>query len=207
MAAMKSSIVPAAVTRVGWTLTLPDHSIPIVELEPRFSEQEIRTAVRRVAREISAAHGDSRPLLVGVLKGCFVFLADLVRELTIPFDVDFVRARSYGTGLRSKGAVELTKDVEFDLKGRHVIVVEDIADSGLTLDVVVERLRAGHPASVERCALLVREGCAAPEYAGLFVGPGFVVGYGIDYAEDYRGLREVRALPPSVTEGELNPSG
>ena len=170
-----------------------------MELEPRFSEQEILAAVRAIAGRISADYPDSRPLLVGVLKGSFVFLADLVRELSVPFEVDFLRARSYGTGLRSKGAVEITKDVEADLRGRHVIVVEDIADTGRTMDVVVERLRAGQPASLRRCALLVREGSPQPDYAGLSLGPGFVVGYGIDYAEGYRGLRDVRALPASMT--------
>lgn len=166
-----------------------------MELQPRFTEAEIRSAVRRIAAEISAAHRDTCPLLVGVLKGAFVFLADLVRELAIPFEVDFVRARSYGTGTHSKGTVEIVKDVETDLRGRHVIVVEDIADTGLTLDVVVARLEAGGAASVKRCALLVREGCTPPDYAGLSVGPGFVVGYGIDHAERYRGLRDIRALP------------
>ncbi|MDP8959879.1 MAG: hypoxanthine phosphoribosyltransferase, partial [Actinomycetota bacterium] len=133
----------------------------------------------------------------------FVFLADLVRELDIPFEVDFVRARSYGKGTRSSGAVEITKDVETNLSGRHVVVVEDIADTGLTMEVVVERIRAGHPASVRRCALLVREGnCSVPvEYGGLAVGEGFVVGYGIDYAESYRGLRDIQALARSQEEG------
>jgi hypoxanthine phosphoribosyltransferase len=165
-----------------------------VKLEPQFTEETIRAAVRRIAREISEAYRDERPLLVGVLKGSFVFLADLVRELTVPFEVDFVRARSYGTGTHSKGAVEIVKDVESDLRGRHVIVIEDIADTGLTMEVVVERIKAGRPASVKRCALLVREGCASADYVGLSVGPGFVVGYGIDYAEHYRGLRDIRTL-------------
>jgi len=166
-----------------------------MELELRFSEQQIRTAVRGLARRISEDYPGERPLLVGVLKGSFVFLADLVRELTVPVEIDFVRACSYGTGQRSSGAVEITKDIEADLKDRHVIVVEDIADTGLTMDVVVDRIKAGKPASVKRCALLVREGCEPPDYAGLSVGPGFVVGYGIDYAEEYRGLRDIRAIP------------
>ena len=183
-----------------------------MELEPRYSEEEIRAAVAAVARAIEAAaieapatevtvpaSGDAPPvLLVGVLKGCFVFLADLVRELAIPAEVDFVRARSYGAATSSRGAVEITKDLETDVRGRHVIVVEDIADSGRTMRVVVERIAAGRPASLRRCALLVREGCPPedePDYAGLRVGPGFVVGYGIDYAERYRGLRDIRALP------------
>lgn len=166
-----------------------------MELEPRLTEEQIRTAVRELGSRISRDYADRRPLLVGVLKGCFVFLADLVREISVPVELDFVRARSYGKGLRSEGRVELTKDVEADLEGRHVIVVEDIADTGHTMDAVVERMRAGRCASVRRCALLVREGCEHPEYFGFEVGPGFVVGYGIDYAEDYRGLRDIRAVP------------
>jgi len=165
-----------------------------VELEPRFTEAEIRDTVGRLAREISQAYGDACPLLVGVLKGSFVFLADLVRELSVPFEVDFMRARSYGAGTRSSGTVQIVKDVETDVQGRHVVVVEDIADTGLTLDVVVARIAAGRPASVRRCALLVREGCPVPEFAGLRIGSGFVVGYGIDYAERHRGLRDIRAL-------------
>ncbi|NIM01989.1 MAG: hypoxanthine phosphoribosyltransferase [Acidobacteria bacterium] len=171
-----------------------------MDLEHRFSEQEIRSTVCDLARRISQDYAGERPLLVGVLKGAFVFLADLVRELTIPAEIDFVRARSYGTESRSSGSVEITKDIEADLRDRHVIVVEDIADTGLTMDVVVERIKAGHPASVKRCALLVREGCATPDYAGLNVGPGFVVGYGIDYAEEYRGLRDIRAVPGTAGE-------
>lgn len=163
-------------------------------LQPRFTEEEILAAVRRIAARISEDYRDQRPLLVGVLKGSFVFLADLVRELTIPFEIDFIRARSYGTGLRSKGAVEISKDIEVDLLGRHVIVVEDIADTGLTMDTVVRRLEAQGASSVARCALLTRKGCAPPDYHGFEIGPGFVVGYGIDYAEQHRGLREIRLL-------------
>jgi hypoxanthine phosphoribosyltransferase len=165
-----------------------------IELEPRFSEAEIRKAVLRIAEEISSDFNEPI-LLIGVLKGSFVLLADLCREITIPFEVDFIRARSYGAGTRSSGAVEITKDVETDLRGRHVVVVEDIADTGLTMDVVVDRIHAGHPASVKRCALLVREGShLQPDYLGMTVGPGFVVGYGIDYAEQYRGLKDIRSI-------------
>lgn len=167
-------------------------------LKPRFSEAQIRDAVKRIAGEISADYRDRRPLLIGVLKGSFVFLADLIRELTIPVEVDFVRARSYGARRESGGAVQITKDVETELEGRDVIVVEDIADTGLTMQVVVDRLQAGRPASVKRCALLIREGCSAPDYLGYCIGPGFVVGYGIDYAERHRGLRDIRTItePP-----------
>jgi hypoxanthine phosphoribosyltransferase len=169
-----------------------------MKLELRFTEDQIHQAVQRVAREISDAYSDLCPLLVGVLKGSFVFLADLVRELTIPFEVDFVLARSYGLGTKSAGRVEILKEVESSLGGRHVIVVEDIADTGLTLDAVVARIEAGGPASVKRCALLVREGHPTVDFAGLSVGPGFVVGYGIDYAERYRGLRDIRTMVQEI---------
>jgi hypoxanthine phosphoribosyltransferase len=168
-----------------------------MDLEPRISEQEIRNAVGELARRISADYEGKRPLLVGVLKGSFIFLADLVRELTVPAEIDFVRARSYGSGQHSSGAVQIVKDVETELAGRHVIVVEDIADTGMTMEVVVKRIQVDGPASVKRCALLVREGCTPPDYVGLTVGPGFVVGYGLDHAEEYRGLRDIRAIDES----------
>ena len=156
--------------------------------------EQLRTRVAELGAEITRDYAGRAPLLVGVLKGSFVFLADLVRELTVPVEIDFVRARSYGSGRQSNGAVQLVKDVETELAGRHVIVVEDIADTGLTMEVVVKRIEADGPASVKRCALLVREGCTPPDYAGLTVGPGFVVGYGLDHDEDFRGLRDIRAI-------------
>lgn len=165
-----------------------------MELEPKFQEAEIRDTVRRLGREISDAYRGECPILVGVLKGAFVFLADLVRELTVPFEVDFIRARSYGSGSVSSGQVQILKDIEADVRGRHVLVVEDIADTGLTLDAVAEHLRLAAPASVKRCALLVRHQSQPPDFFGLTVAPGFVVGYGLDYAERFRGLREICAL-------------
>ena len=179
-----------------------------MELEPRYTEDEIRDAVARLARAIeddAPRRLSAQPLLlVGVLKGSFVLLADLLRELTIPAEVDFVRARSYGAGTRSAGAVEITKDLETDVTGRDVIVVEDIADTGRTMRTICERIAAGRPASLRTCALLVREGGPEPDdepdYAGLRLGPGFVVGYGLDYAELHRGLRDIRALPDDGSE-------
>ncbi len=170
-----------------------------MNLEERFPEAEIRAAVSRLAAEISRNYAGRNPLLIGVLKGSFVFLADLVRELTIPCEVDFVRARSYGMRSRSSGDVRVTDPPEIPVTGRHLLVIEDILDTGLTLDAIVESLRADGPASLKTCALLVREGSEAPDYAGLWTAPGFVVGYGIDYAERYRGLRDIRTVtdPPS----------
>lgn len=165
------------------------------ELDPLFSEDEIGLAVERIASEVANDHRDNNPLLVGILKGSYVFLADLSRGLEIPHEIDFIRARSYGKGMRSSGAIEITKDIETDVTGRHIILVEDIADTGLTMNVVADRLLAGEPASVDRCALLLREGGEpVPEYLGMTVGPGFVVGYGIDYGEEHRGLRDIRVV-------------
>lgn len=170
-----------------------------VNLDERFSEAEVRAAVARLAAEISRDYAGRNPLLIGVLKGSFVFLADLVRELTIPCEVDFVRARSYGLTSKSSGEVRVTDPPETPPAGRHVIVIEDILDTGLTLNVIVEHLRAQGPASLKTCSLLVREGSPAPDYTGLRTAPGFVVGYGIDYAEGYRGLRDIRVVtdPPA----------
>lgn len=166
-----------------------------MDLDPAFSEAEIAEAVSRVGREISANHRDSeQPLLVGILIGSFVFLADLVRRLSIPVEIDFIRARSYGKKMESSGAVEITKDIEHDVTGRNVIVVEDILDTGLTMRFVANRIRAGEPARVETCALLVREGAEPPDYMGLWIPKGFVVGYGIDYAEQHRELPNIRTV-------------
>lgn len=172
---------------------MPD-AIDDSKLEPRFTPQDIAAAVQRIAAEISQDHAGTTPVLVGVLKGCFVFLADLVREITVPCEIDFIRARSYGRSTTSSGSVEITKDIETDMTGRHVIVVEDIEDTGRTMSVVVDRIRSAGAASVRRCALLVREGTQHPDYFGMEVGPGFVVGYGIDYAERHRGRRDIRAI-------------
>ena len=166
-----------------------------MELQPRFSKNEIANAVSRVAAEISANHPAETPLMVGILTGSFVFLADLVRELTIPVEIDFIRARSYGSGTESTGAVEITKDIEHDVTGRIVIIVEDILDTGLTLRFVSDRIRAGNPGTIETCALLVREGAIPSDYMGLWIPEGFVVGYGIDYAEEHRELPDIRAVP------------
>ena len=166
-----------------------------MEFELRLTEDEVIEAVQSIADQIDEAYAGETVLMIGVLKGSFVFLADLVRAMSIPVEIDFIRARSYGKGTTSSGAIEITKDIETDVMGRHVIVVEDILDTGLTMDVVVERLQIGDPESVRRCALLVREGSDEPDFWGRSIGPGFVVGYGIDYAEEHRGLRDIRVIP------------
>ena len=166
-----------------------------MELESRFSTDEIAEAVGRVAEEVSADYENTVPLLVGILTGSFVFLADLVRAMSVPVEIDFIRARSYGKNTVSSGAVEITKDIEHDVTGRSVVLVEDILDTGLTLEFVASRVLAGHPGEVKTCSLLVREGATPPDYMGLWIPQGFVVGYGIDYAERYRGLPDIKSVP------------
>jgi len=168
-------------------------------LIPRHDAAEIDRAVHRMADEISRDYAGTEPLLVGVLLGSFVFVADLVRAMTVPCQVDFIRARSYGKTMTTSGAVEITKDIETDVAGRQVIIVEDILDTGLTIDFVTDRIKAGRPASVAICALLVREGADLPDYHGFVTPRGFVVGYGIDYAERYRSLPDIWAV--EGTEG------
>jgi len=166
-----------------------------MELVDLYSQQDIRDAVDSVGTAIADDFGDKNPLLVGVMTGSFIFLADLVRSMAIPCQIDFIRARSYGSSMKSSGAVEITKDIEHDVSGRHVIVVEDILDTGLTIEFVTDRIRVGNPKSVTTCALLTRQGQPRPDYWGIEVPEGFVVGYGIDYAEQYRWLSSIKTLP------------
>ncbi len=136
------------------------------------------------------------PLLVGVLKGAFVFMADLARAIELPVEFDFMAVSSYGSATKTSGVVRIVKDLDLDLTGRHVLVVEDIVDSGLTLAYLRRNLLARHPASLEVCALLVREGQQQADldlkYVGFTIPPAFVIGYGLDVAERYRNLPYVR---------------
>jgi len=154
---------------------------------------------RRVAElgaEISADYAGRAPLLVGVLKGAFVFMADLARAIDLPVEVDFMAVASYGAATKTSGVVRIVKDLDLDLSGRHVIVVEDIIDSGLTLQYLRRNLLARGPASLEVCAMLVREGQQKGNlglrYVGFSIPPDFVIGYGLDVAERYRNLADVR---------------
>jgi hypoxanthine phosphoribosyltransferase len=132
------------------------------------------------------------------LKGAFVFLADLMRTLEIPAQVEFVRLASYGTGTTSGGQVRVTHDLEVSIAGRHVLIVEDILDTGLTLAALLQRLQSREPASLKLCVLLnkriMRQHAITPDYVGFEVPDGFVVGYGIDYAECYRQLPDIYTL-------------
>jgi hypoxanthine phosphoribosyltransferase len=157
-----------------------------------LSEDQLQTRIAELGATITAEYAGRHPLLVCVLKGAFVFMADLCRAIDLPVEVDFMAVSSYGSATKTSGVVRIIKDLEIDLGGRDVLVVEDIVDSGLTLDYLRRTLSARNPASLEVCALFVREGStpATPvRYVGFEIPPEFVIGYGLDLAERYRNLR------------------
>lgn len=156
------------------------------------SEEQLQRRVSELGRQITDDYAEHPPLLVGVLKGAFVFMSDLARAIDLPVEFDFMAVSSYGSATTTSGVVRIVKDLDLDLGGRHVLVVEDIVDSGLTLSYLRRNLAARGPASVEVCALLVKEGLQRndPElrYVGFRIPPEFVVGYGLDAAERFRNL-------------------
>jgi len=170
-----------------------------------FSAEAIQEKVVELGKTIAADFKDKNPLLIGVLKGSFVFMADLVRALDIPCQLEFMGVSSYGNKSETTGAVKITRDLECDIEGRHVIVVEDILDSGLTLSYLMKYLANRRPASVEICTLLDkperRRVDVHPRYKGFTIPDAFVVGYGLDFAECYRNLPYIGVLKPSVYGG------
>ena len=156
------------------------------------TEEQIQDRVRDLGAEITRDYAGKRPLLVAVLRGAFMFLADLSRAIDLRVEVDFMAVSSYGNATASSGVVRILKDLDEDLEGRHVIVVEDIIDSGLTLSYLRRNLKNRAAASVEVCALLVREGRQKVDeelaYVGFELPPDFVVGYGLDASGHYRNL-------------------
>jgi hypoxanthine phosphoribosyltransferase len=165
-----------------------------------LSRSEIDSIVRRLADRISRDYGQSEVVLVGVLKGAFVFLSDLVRCLPMPVRIDFVRVASYGSGMKSSGLIEITKDIETPVEGKHVLIVEDIIDSGRTVQFLKERLALSNPQSIKVIAFLDkkarREVDIDADYVGKEVDDLFVVGYGIDFNEAYRNLPEIYYVVP-----------
>lgn len=167
-----------------------------------LTEEQIHDKLAELARRIEADYTDTKPLLVGVLRGAVMVMADLARELTIPIEMDWMAVSSYGNSTQSSGVVRILKDLDTDLHGRHVLIVEDIIDSGLTLSWLLENLRTRGAESVEICALLRKPDAAKVEvyvkYEGFQIPNAFVVGYGLDYAEQYRNLRGIGVLAPHV---------
>jgi hypoxanthine phosphoribosyltransferase len=179
----------------GWTLS--------AELEPGvqeilIDEQTLLARVGELGAEITHDYEGREPLLVGVLKGAVFFMADLMRRIELPCEVDFMAISSYGAGVDSSGVVRILKDLDASIENRHVLIVEDIVDSGLTLSYLLRNLEARRPASLEICALLTkperRENDVHCRYVGFEIPNRFVIGYGLDFAERYRNLPYIAVL-------------
>jgi hypoxanthine phosphoribosyltransferase len=161
------------------------------------AEDDLRQRIAELGKEIAADYADREPLLVGVLKGAFVFMADLVRAIDAPVEIDFMAVSSYGSATRTSGVVRIVKDLDLDLTDRHVLLVEDIIDSGLTLAYLRKTLAARGPASLEVCALLVREAtlrvdASTLKYVGFRIPDEWVIGYGLDAGQRWRNLPDIR---------------
>jgi len=163
-----------------------------------ISEEDLQARIRALGEEITSDYAGRTPLLVGVLKGAFMFMSDLSRAIDLPVEFDFMAVSSYGHSTRSSGVVRIVKDLDIDLADRDVIIVEDIIDSGLTLNYLRRNLLARNPASLEVCALLVRENhrvdAAILRYEGFRVPSDFLVGYGLDVNERFRNLPDIRVV-------------
>ncbi|MGL5928366.1 MAG: hypoxanthine phosphoribosyltransferase [Dermatophilaceae bacterium] len=167
-----------------------------------LTEEQIRTRLDELAGAIAQEYEGQDLLLVGVLKGAVMVMADLMRALPVSVPVDWMAVSSYGSGTKSSGVVRILKDLDTDITGRHIVIVEDIVDSGLTLSWIKANLESRSPASVEICTLLRKPDAAKVDvdvrWVGFDIPNEFVVGYGLDYAEGYRGLRVVGTLAPHV---------
>jgi hypoxanthine phosphoribosyltransferase len=156
------------------------------------SEADLKRRIQELGAEITRDYEGRPPLLVCVLKGAFIFMSDLARAIDLPVEFDFMAVSSYGSATKTSGVVRIVKDLDLDLSDRHVIIVEDIIDSGLTLSYLRKNLLARHPASLEVCALLLREDSDAEaldlRYVGFTIPQAFVIGYGLDVGERYRSL-------------------
>lgn len=170
-----------------------------------LSVDQIAKRVAELGKAITADYARRPPLLVGVLKGAFIFLADLARSIELPLELDFMAVSSYGTATKTSGVVRILKDLDIDLTGRHVLIVEDILDSGLTLSYLRNSLLARGPESLTVCSLLVKRAVAPRPhlevaYVGFYIEPEFVVGYGLDVAERYRNLPDIRVYTAGEPE-------
>ena len=170
-----------------------------------FTEEELRERVAQLGAQITADYQGKAPVLASVLRGSYIFMADLTRQVKLPITVDFMAVSSYGSGTKSSGQVEIKKDLSDTIEGKDLIIVEDILDSGNTLYYLMDVLRARKPASIRICTLLDKpERRAKPivaDYSGFAIPDAFVVGYGLDYDEKYRNLPYIGILKPEVYGG------
>jgi hypoxanthine phosphoribosyltransferase len=168
------------------------------------TDDEIQSKVGELGKQISEDYRGRDLLLVGVLKGAFMLMSDLARHITIPLELDFMAVSSYGSATKTSGVVRIMKDLDLDISGRDVLIVEDIIDSGLTLSYLMKNLKARRPATLQVCALLSKPEVQKVEldvrYHGFALPPVFVVGYGLDYGERYRNLSYVGTLKPHLYE-------
>lgn len=173
--------------------------------EVLFSEEQLAKRVDEIAKAIETDYEGKEIMLISVLRGSFVFMADLCRRIDLPCTIDFMSVSSYGKGTSSSGQVQITKDLSSDISGKHIIVVEDILDSGNTLSYLLKILEQRNPASIRLCTLLDKPDRRVKQvevhYSGFTIPDAFVVGYGLDYAEQYRNLPYIGILKPEVYGG------
>ncbi len=186
---------PSTILRDSPISKITYSGIRSMEKRVLISRQEIRNKVKDLARRISSDYAGKEPILIGILNGVVFFFAELVMALSIPSKIDFIRASSYGAGRVSSGTIKLVKDLELPVKGQDLIIVEDMVDTGLTLNHLVKSLKNREPASLKICALIDkterREQEVKIDYCGFRVHEGFLVGYGLDWAEQYRYLPDI----------------
>ncbi|MCL2391309.1 MAG: hypoxanthine phosphoribosyltransferase [Oscillospiraceae bacterium] len=172
--------------------------------EVLFSKEEIDRRVKALGAQITLDYAGKNPILIGVLKGCYVFLADIARSIDLDCEIRFITASSYGISTISSGDVKIGMDFDFDISGRDVLIIEDILDSGVTLTALKKFILSREPASLKICTLLDkparRQAQIEPDYLGFECPDEFVVGYGLDFAESYRNLPFVAILKPEVYE-------
>jgi hypoxanthine phosphoribosyltransferase len=167
-----------------------------------FSEEQIQAKIRELGASISRDYEGRNPLVICVLKGAFIFMADLVKTITVPLEIDFMAVSSYGQSTKSSGVVKIIKDLDVPVEGRNILIVEDIIDSGLTLSYLIDVLERRNALSISVVALFNKPGRRTseiePEYEGYVLPDEFVVGYGLDYAEKYRNLPFIGILKPEI---------
>jgi len=176
----------------------------LVQIEVMYSREDLRRKVADIGKQITRDYEGKEILVVGILKGAFIFMADLVREINVPLELDFMDVSSYGLSTTSSGEVRIIKDLEYSIQDRDVLIVEDIVDTGLTLNYITEILKKRNPSSLKIACLLDkpsrRKTDISPDYVGYTIEDKFVVGYGLDYAEQYRNYPDVCIVKPIAFE-------